>query len=81
MLQQAFSGLTGELAGTYYSLGGLTEEQTSFLLGKGFLFQVGRANGRGNACMWDICLGIPITAMSSLVRVCVCVVDCLPPTS
>jgi creatine kinase len=40
VLQQAFSGLAGELAGTYYSLGGLTAEQTKFLLEKGFLFQV-----------------------------------------
>jgi creatine kinase len=39
VLNEAFDKFDGELKGTYYPLGGLTEEQTDFLLTKGFLFQ------------------------------------------
>jgi len=40
VLQQTFAGLTGELAGTYYKLGELTDQQRDFLLDRGFLFQI-----------------------------------------
>jgi creatine kinase len=39
VLNEAFEKFDGELKGTYYPLGGLTEEQTNFLLENGFLFQ------------------------------------------
>lgn len=62
VLKQAFTGLTGELAGTYYELGGLTEEQTKFLLEKGFLFQIPTAKnlltGAGAARSWPNNRGI-----------------------
>ena len=62
VLKQAFEGLTGELAGTYYELGGLTEEQTQFLLDKGFLFQIPSAKnlltGAGAARSWPNNRGI-----------------------
>ena len=62
VLQQAFSGLSGELAGKYYELGGLTDEQTNFLLSKGFLFQVPSARnlltGAGAARSWPENRGI-----------------------
>ena len=62
VLKQAFSGLTDELAGTYYELGGLTEEQTKFLLEKGFLFQIPTAKnlltGAGAARSWPNNRGI-----------------------
>lgn len=62
VLKQAFSGLTGELAGTYYELGGLSEEQREFLLSKGFLFQIPSARnlltGAGAARSWPNNRGI-----------------------
>lgn len=62
VLRQAFAGLSGELAGTYYELGGLTEEQTNFLLSKGFLFQIPTARnlltGAGAARSWPDNRGI-----------------------
>jgi len=62
VLKQAFSGLSGELAGTYYELGGLTEEQTKFLLERGFLFQIPTARnlltGAGAARSWPNNRGI-----------------------
>lgn len=62
VLKQAFNGLEGELAGTYYELGGLTEEQTNFLLSKGFLFQIPSARnlltGAGAARSWPNNRGI-----------------------
>jgi creatine kinase len=39
LLKKAFSGFEGELAGKYYSLGGMTSEQEDFLQSNGFLFQ------------------------------------------
>jgi len=62
VLKQAFDGLSGELAGKYYELGGLTEEQTKFLLDKGFLFQIPTAKnlltGAGAARSWPNNRGI-----------------------
>eukprot|EP00401_Gymnodinium_catenatum_P029635 CAMPEP_0117558446 /NCGR_PEP_ID=MMETSP0784-20121206/52840_1 /TAXON_ID=39447 /ORGANISM="" /LENGTH=475 /DNA_ID=CAMNT_0005355775 /DNA_START=44 /DNA_END=1471 /DNA_ORIENTATION=+ len=62
VLKQAFSGLSGELAGTYYELGSLTEEQTKFLLERGFLFQIPSARnlltGAGAARSWPNNRGI-----------------------
>lgn len=62
VLKQAFSGLGGELAGTYYELGGLTEEQTKFLLERGFLFQIPTSRnlltGAGAARSWPNNRGI-----------------------
>jgi creatine kinase len=62
VLKQAFTGLTDELAGTYYELGSLTEEQTNFLLEKGFLFQIPTAKnlltGAGAARSWPNNRGI-----------------------
>lgn len=62
VLKQAFSGLSGELAGTYYELGGLTEEQTKFLLERGFLFQIPTSRnlltGAGAARSWPNNRGI-----------------------
>ena len=56
VLQQAFEGLEGELAGKYYELGGLTDEQRDFLLERGFLFQIPTAKnlltGAGAARSW-----------------------------
>jgi ATP:guanido phosphotransferase, C-terminal catalytic domain len=56
VLQQAFGGLEGELAGKYYDLGGLTDEQRDFLLERGFLFQIPTAKnlltGAGAARSW-----------------------------
>jgi len=56
VLQETFAGLEGELAGTYYELGKLTDEQTAFLLEKGFLFQIPSAKnlltGAGAARSW-----------------------------
>jgi creatine kinase len=39
LLKKAFAGFEGELAGKYYSLGGMTPEQEDFLQSNGFLFQ------------------------------------------
>ncbi len=62
VLKQAFTGLSGELAGTYYELGALTAEQTSFLLDRGFLFQIPTAKnlltGAGAARSWPNNRGI-----------------------
>lgn len=62
VLKQAFGGLSGELAGTYYELGSLTPEQTQFLLEKGFLFQIPTAKnlltGAGAARSWPNNRGI-----------------------
>lgn len=56
VLQQAFAGLVGELSGTYFKLGDLTPEQTTFLLEKGFLFQIpsprNLLTGAGAARSW-----------------------------
>lgn len=62
VLRQAFSGLSGELAGTYYELGKLTTEQTEFLLDRGFLFQIPSSRnlltGAGAARSWPNNRGI-----------------------
>jgi creatine kinase len=62
VLQQTFGGLEGELAGTYYELGKLTDEQRDFLLEKGFLFQIPTAKnlltGAGAARSWPDNRGI-----------------------
>lgn len=62
VLRQAFSGLTGDLAGTYYELGNMTTEQRDFLLEKGFLFQIPSARnlltGAGAARSWPNNRGI-----------------------
>ena len=62
VLQQAFAGLGDELKGTYYKLGELTEEQTNFLLNKGYLFQIPTARnlltGAGAARSWPNNRGI-----------------------
>jgi len=62
VLQETFAGLEGELAGTYYELGKLTDEQTAFLLEKGFLFQIPSAKnlltGAGAARSWPSNRGI-----------------------
>ncbi len=62
VLKQAFDGLSGELAGKYYELGNLTEEQTKFLLERGFLFQIPTSRnlltGAGAARSWPNNRGI-----------------------
>ena len=62
VLKQAFDGLDGELAGKYYELGGLTDEQRNFLLEKGFLFQIpskrNLLTGAGAARSWPDNRGI-----------------------
>lgn len=62
VLKQTFSGLEGELSGTYYELGGMTDEQRDFLLNKGFLFQIPSARnlltGAGAARSWPNNRGI-----------------------
>ena len=62
VLKQAFGGLSGELAGTYYELGGLSTSQRDFLLQKGFLFQIPSARnlltGAGAARSWPDNRGI-----------------------
>lgn len=62
VLKQAFAGLKGELAGTYYELGALTPEQTAFLLERGFLFQIPTSKnlltGAGAARSWPKNRGI-----------------------
>jgi creatine kinase len=62
VLKQTFAGLSGELGGTYYELGALTEEQTKFLLDRGFLFQIPTARnlltGAGAARSWPKNRGI-----------------------
>ena len=39
VLSKAFGGFSGDLKGTYYKLGGLTDKQRTFLRSNGFLFQ------------------------------------------
>lgn len=62
VLKQAFAGLSGELSGTYYELGGLSDERRDFLLNKGFLFQIPTARnlltGAGAARSWPNNRGI-----------------------
>mmetsp|Transcript_27784 Transcript_27784/g.26597 ORF Transcript_27784/g.26597 Transcript_27784/m.26597 type:complete len:475 (-) Transcript_27784:400-1824(-) len=62
VLQGAFGGLEGELAGKYYELGALTDEQRDFLLERGFLFQIPTAKnlltGAGAARSWPDNRGI-----------------------
>lgn len=62
ILRQCFANLEGELAGTYYELGGLTNEQRDFLLERGFLFQIPSARnlltGAGAARSWPHNRGI-----------------------
>lgn len=62
VLKQAFAGLSGELSGTYYELGKLTDEQTQFLLDRGFLFQIPTSRnlltGAGAARSWPDNRGI-----------------------
>lgn len=62
VLQQTFAGLEGEMAGTYYKLGELTEENTKFLLENGFLFQIpserNLLTGGGAARSWPDNRGI-----------------------
>ena len=62
VLKQTFDGLDGELKGVYYELGALTEEQTKFLLDKGYLFQIPTAKnlltGAGAARSWPNNRGI-----------------------
>ena len=60
--KKAFSGLKGDLKGTYYELGGMTDKQRDFLLGKGYLFQIPTARnllmGAGAARSWPDNRGI-----------------------
>lgn len=62
VLKQAFDNLEGELSGTYYELGGLTDETRDFLLERGFLFQIPTARnlltGAGAARNWPANRGI-----------------------
>jgi creatine kinase len=64
ILKQTFEGLsaTPELAGTYYPLGEMTDDQRNFLLEKGFLFQIPSAKnlltGAGAARSWPNSRGI-----------------------
>jgi creatine kinase len=62
VLKQTFAGLSGELAGTYYELGSLSPEQTTFLLKQGFLFQIpsprNLLTGAGAARSWPANRGI-----------------------
>lgn len=62
VLKQTFAGLSGELSGTYYELGALTNEQRDFLLERGFLFQIPSARnlltGAGAARSWPDNRGI-----------------------
>ena len=65
VLKSTFAGLTDELAGTYYELGALSQEQTEFLLNRGFLFQIPSARnlltGAGAARRWPNNRGIFFT--------------------
>jgi len=62
VLKDCFAKLNGELSGTYYELGKLTEEQSQFLLQRGFLFQIPTArnllSGAGAARSWPDNRGI-----------------------
>jgi creatine kinase len=61
-LKQTFAGLSGELSGTYYELGKLTDERRDFLLSRGYLFQIPSARnlltGAGTARSWPNNRGI-----------------------
>lgn len=62
LLKSTFANFSGELAGTYYELGSMTDEQRDFLLSKGFLFQIPTAKnlltGAGAARSWPNNRGI-----------------------
>jgi len=62
VLKQAFEGLSDDLKGTYYELGGMSEETLNFLLSKGYLFQIPSARnlltGAGAARSWPNNRGI-----------------------
>jgi len=62
VLKQTFDGLEGPMKGTYYELGALSEEQTKFLLEKGYLFQIptdrNLLTGAGAARSWPDNRGI-----------------------
>lgn len=62
VLGDCFAKFEGELKGTYYKLGELTNEQTNFLQERGFLFQVPTAKnlltGAGAARSWPDNRGI-----------------------
>jgi creatine kinase len=62
VLKAAFAGLEGNLKGTYYDLGNMTDKQRDFLLNKGYLFQIPSARnllmGAGAARSWPNNRGI-----------------------
>jgi len=62
VLKAAFAGLGGDLKGTYYELGNMTDKQRDFLLNKGYLFQIPTARnllmGAGAARDWPDNRGI-----------------------
>jgi creatine kinase len=62
LLKQTFANFSGELAGTYYELGSMTDEARDFLLSRGFLFQIPTAKnlltGAGAARSWPSNRGI-----------------------
>jgi len=62
VLKQAFAGLDGDLKGTYYSLGEMSDKNRDFLLNKGYLFQIPTARnllmGAGAARDWPDNRGI-----------------------
>mmetsp|Transcript_9961 Transcript_9961/g.13667 ORF Transcript_9961/g.13667 Transcript_9961/m.13667 type:complete len:677 (+) Transcript_9961:8-2038(+) len=62
ILKKAFAGFSGDFAGTYYDLGSLTEEQTTFLRKRGFLFSAPTARnlltGAGAVRSWPNNRGI-----------------------
>jgi len=62
LLKEVFSGLSGELAGTYYPLTGMDKATEDSLLKQGFLFQIPTARnlltGAGAARNWPSSRGI-----------------------
>jgi len=62
LLKQVFTGLSGELAGTYYPLTGMDKATEESLLSQGFLFQIPTARnlltGAGAARNWPASRGI-----------------------
>lgn len=62
VLKETFAGLEGEMKGTYYELGKLSEEDTKNLLEKGYLFQIpserNLLTGGGAARSWPDNRGI-----------------------
>jgi creatine kinase len=62
LLKEVFSGFSGELAGTYYPLKGMSKETEAYLLERGFLFQIPTARnlltGAGAARSWPDNRGI-----------------------